>query len=128
MDLRDLIDEDWNSHEEKRFLKDDTKQKTEAFDPESFKYDGFEGREQYFETYAPALAEEERLDQELSNFEPPRLSAMNDSPYQALVIRYGILKTFVQQLDYSSPWSRAAAAMSATPTNPTVPAAAKTGV
>lgn len=101
MELRDLIDENWNSYERKRFLKDDTKEKTDAFDPESFKHDGFGDREKYLETYVPALADEERLDMELNNFTPPRLSSINDSSYQALVIRYAILRLLIQQLDYS---------------------------
>ncbi|RKD87661.1 hypothetical protein [Halopiger aswanensis] len=101
MKLRDLADKNWNSYEQKRFLKDDPKEKTESFDPETFKHDGFEDREKYLETYVPALAADERLDVELNNFTPPRLSSINDSSYQALVIRYGILRTLIQQLDYS---------------------------
>lgn len=101
MRLRDLADENWNSYELKRFLKDDTKEKTESFDPEAFKHDGFDDREKYRETYVPALAEEERLDAELNNFTPPRLGSINDSSYQALVIRYGILRQLIQQLDYN---------------------------
>lgn len=101
MELRDLIDKDWKSYERKRFLKDSTKSKTEAFDPESFKHSGFEDRERYLKTYIPALAEKERLEQEINNFTPPRLGSINESPYQALVIRYGILRTLVQQLDYN---------------------------
>ncbi|WP_255192727.1 hypothetical protein [Natronobeatus ordinarius] len=100
MKIKDLIDEEWESHERKRFLKDDTKVKTEAFDPESFKHEGFEDREKYLETYAPALADEERLALELNDFEPPRLGSINDSPYQALVIRYGLLRTLIQQRGY----------------------------
>lgn len=101
MELRDLVDENWNSYERKRFLKDDTKSKTDAFDPESFKHDGFDDREAYLETYVPALADEERLKLELNDFRPPRLNSINDSPYQALVIRYGILRMLIQQLEYN---------------------------
>ncbi|MFA1612077.1 hypothetical protein [Halobellus rubicundus] len=103
MELRDLIDKDWNSYERKRFIKDDTKTKTDAFDPAEFKHDGFDDREAYLETYVPALAEEERLRAELNDFTPPRLSAINDSPYQALVIRFGVLRQLIQQPDYSMP-------------------------
>jgi hypothetical protein len=95
------LDKNWKSHERKRFVKDSTKSKTEAFDPESFKHDGLEDREKYLETYVPALAEEERLGIELNDFTPPRLNTINDSPYQALVIRYGILRMLIQQLDYN---------------------------
>ncbi|MGB9963434.1 hypothetical protein [Halobacterium hubeiense] len=102
MELRELVDRDWNSYERKRFIKDDTKTKTDAFDPEAFKHDGFSDRQAYLETYVPALAEETRLKQELNNFTPPRVSAINDSPYQALVIRYGILRQLIQQPDYST--------------------------
>lgn len=101
MELRELIDRNWNSYERKRFIKDDTKTETDDFDPETFKHDGFENREAYLETYVPALASEERLAQELNNFTPPRLSAINSSPYQALVIRYGILRQLIQQPDYN---------------------------
>ena len=101
MELADLIDENWNSYERKRFIKDDTKTKTDDFDPEAFKHDGFDDREAYLETYAPALAAKERLNQELNNFTPPRLSEINNSPYQALVIRYGILCQLIQQPDYN---------------------------
>ncbi|QKY19611.1 hypothetical protein B4589_004160 [Halolamina sp. CBA1230] len=103
MELRELAEQDWNSHERKRFIKDETKSSTDSFDPESFKHDGFSDREKYLETYVPALAEEERLETELNNFTPPRLNALNDSPYQALVIRYGILRQLIQQPDYSMP-------------------------
>ncbi|WP_435115054.1 hypothetical protein [Halolamina sp. C58] len=103
MELRELVDQNWNSHERKRFIKDDTKSKTDSFDPESFKHDGFSDREKYLETYVPALADEERLETELNDFTPPRLNALNDSPYQALVIRYGILRQLIQQPDYSMP-------------------------
>lgn len=101
MELGELVDQDWNSHERKRFIKDETKTKTDSFDPESFKHDGFSDREKYLETYVPALADEERLETELNDFTPPRLNALNDSPYQALVIRYGILRQLIQQPDYS---------------------------
>ncbi|WP_280535550.1 hypothetical protein [Halopenitus sp. POP-27] len=101
MHLSDLIDVDWNSYERKRFIKGDTKAKTDAFDPEEFKHDGFDDREAYLETYAPALAEPERLRTELNDFTPPRLTSINDSPYQALVIRYGILRQLIQQPGYS---------------------------
>lgn len=100
MELGKLIDKDWKNYERKRFIKDSTKSKTDAFDPEQFKHDGFEDRERYLETYVPALADEERLNHELNNFTPPRVSSINDSPYQALVIRYGILRILIQQLDY----------------------------
>lgn len=101
MKLRELIDCDWNSYERKRFIKDDTKAQTDDFDPEAFKHDGFSDRETYLETYVPALANETRLREELNDFTPPRISAINDSPYQALVIRYGILRQLIQQADYS---------------------------
>lgn len=101
MELRDLPDKRWNQWEKKRFLNDDTKASTDAFDAESFKHDGFEDRTKYFETYVPALADEARLDRELNDFTPPRLSEMNGSPYQALVIRYGILRILIRQQDYS---------------------------
>ena len=97
MKLEDLADLNWKSHERKRFLNDDTKSKTDKFDPESFKHDGFENRKKYLDKYVPGLAEQERLRAELSNFTPPRLSAINGSPYQALVIRYGILRTLIRQ-------------------------------
>lgn len=100
MELGELIDKDWKNYERKRFIKDSTKSKTDSFDPEQFKHDGFDDRERYLETYVPALADEERLNHELNNFTPPRVSSINDSPYQALVIRYGILRILIQQLDY----------------------------
>lgn len=87
--------------EKQRFLNDDTKSSTENFDPESFKHDGFEDRETYIETYAPALSEQSRLSAEVNDFTPPRLKSINNSPYQALVIRYGILRMLIQQPDYS---------------------------
>lgn len=101
MYLEDLIDQNWHSYERKRFIKDDTKTKTDSFNPESFKHDGFKDRQVYLETYVPALADDTRVRQELTNFTPPRVSAINDSPYQALVIRYGILRQLIQQPDYS---------------------------
>lgn len=101
MELHELVDRSWNSYERKRFIKDDTKTKTDDFDPEAFKHDGFSDREAYLETYVPVLASEERLEQELNNFTPPRLNAINNSPYQALVIRYGILRQLIQQPDYN---------------------------
>lgn len=105
MELSELPDKEWNSHEKKRFLKDSTKSKTEEFDPESFKHDGFNDRESYLNTYAPALAQAKRVHAELTNFTPPRLGALNNSPYQALVIRYGILRTLIKQPEYSMPKS-----------------------
>lgn len=99
--LHELPDKNWSSFERKRFKKDSTKAKTESFDPESFKHDGFEDREKYLDVYVPGLADEERLAVELNDFTPPRLRDINDSPYQALVIRYGILRKLIQQLDYS---------------------------
>jgi len=101
MYLEDLIDQNWHSYERKRFIKDDTKTKTDSFNPENFKHDGFEDRDAYLNTYAPALAENDRVQEELNNFTPPRVSSINDSPYQALVIRYGILRQLIQQPDYS---------------------------
>jgi len=100
MELRELYDKRWNQWEKKRFLNDDTKVSTDTFDPETFKHEGFEDRERYVETYVPALADERRLEAELNNFTPPRLKELNTSPYQALVIRYGILRTLVQQHDH----------------------------
>lgn len=100
MELAELVDADWSSYERKRFLKDDSKTKIDGFDPESFKHDGFEDREKYLETYVPALANEERLHAELTNFTPPRLGAINGSPYQALVIRYGLLQTLIRQPEF----------------------------
>jgi len=97
MKLENLINLDWNAHERKRFLKDETKSKTDSFDPELFKHDGFNDRETYLERHVPALADDERLKKELTNFTPPRLSAINSSPYQSLVIRYGILRTLIRQ-------------------------------
>lgn len=103
MMLRDLVDTEWKSYERKRFLKDDTKSKTDEFDPESFKYDGFSDREKFFEEYVPALADDARLRTELNDFMPPRVDSINNSAYQALVIRYGILRQLIQQQDYNMP-------------------------
>lgn len=100
MHLHDLVDSEWNSYERKRFLKDDPKTKTDVFDPESFKHDGFDDMETYLEFYVPALAEDERLAAELTNFTPPRLRDINSSPYQALVIRYAILRTLIRQPNF----------------------------
>jgi hypothetical protein len=100
MHLHELFDADWNSYERKRFVKDDPKTKTDSFDPESFKHDGFDDRETYLESHVPALAEEERLAAELTNFTPPRLRDINTSPYQALVIRYAILQTLIRQPNF----------------------------
>lgn len=100
MKIQELIDADWKSHELKRFLKDETKLKTDSFDPEEFKHIGFDDRERYLEVFAPALAEDTRIAKELDDFEPPRIGSINNSPYQALVIRYGILLTLIQQREY----------------------------
>lgn len=81
MELQDLFDEGWKSHEKKRFLNDDTKSETESFDPEAFQHEGFEDPEKYLEVFVPALAAEERLGAELNDFTPPRLSSINGSPY-----------------------------------------------
>jgi len=101
MELRDLINKKWNRYEQDRFIKADAKQKTSNFDPADFQHDGFSDREAYLNTYVPGLADEERLHIELTNFTPPRLNALNDSPYQALVIRYGILRQLIQQPNYN---------------------------
>lgn len=101
MKLSELYDKRWNQWEKQRFLNDDTKASTDDFDPESFQHEGFENQQTYLEEFVPALANEERLDIELNDFTPPRLSAINGSPYQALVIRYGILRTLIAQQDYS---------------------------
>ena len=101
MRLGELIDRDWNSYEKRRFLKADTKAKTGNFDPAEFKHDGFDNRETYLERYVPALADEERVQKELNDFTPPRIAEINDSPYQALVIRYGILRQLIQQSNYN---------------------------
>lgn len=53
MELEELIDQEWKSYERKRFTKDVTKSKTDGFDPEQFKHDGFDDREKYLETYVP---------------------------------------------------------------------------
>lgn len=100
MKLRDLYDRQWNHREKNRFLNDETKISTDDFDPEAFKHEGFEDRERYIEQFVPALADEERIEQELNNWMPPRLKSINNSPYQALVIRYGILRTLIQQPDF----------------------------
>lgn len=100
MELRELPDRDWNSHEKRRFLKDRTKTSTDDFDPDSFEHEGFDDRQRFVEKYVPALASEERLEAELNDFRPPRMSSMNDSSYQSLVIRYGVLRTLIKQLDY----------------------------
>lgn len=100
VELRDLFDRSWNHRERNRFLNDDTKTATDDFDPESFKHEGFDDREKYLETFVPALADPERLDAELTDFTPPRLKKMNNSPYQALVLRYGVLQTLIKQHDF----------------------------
>jgi len=100
MELRDFPDKSWNAHEKKRFLKDSTKAGTEDFDPDKFEHEGFEDRQRFVDKYAPSLAAEERLRAELDQFRPPRLGSMNDSSYQALVIRYGVLRTLIKQRDY----------------------------
>lgn len=100
MKLESLCEQTWKKWERDRFLKADTKTKTERFDPEDFKHDGFEDRDAYRETHVSGLADPERLTAELKTFKPPRLSAINDSPYQALVLRYGILRTLIQQPGY----------------------------
>ena len=101
MELRELPDKDWNTQELDRFLKDSTKASTDGFDPRTFRHEGFEDRTRYVEQFVPSLANPDRLDEELSDFKPPRLKRMNDSPYQALVIRYGVLRTLVKQPDYN---------------------------
>lgn len=101
MELRELPDKQWNSREKDRFLKDSTKLEIDEFDPSTFRYEGFDDREQYSEEFVPKLRDPRRIEMELSRFQPPRLSKMNNSPYQALVIRYGILRTLVKQQDYS---------------------------
>lgn len=100
MELRELPDKKWNALEKDRFLKDSSKTKTDDFDPDVFEHEGWEDRERFVEKYVPALADEGRLEAELNDFRPPRLSSMNDSPYQALALRYGILRTLIKQLDY----------------------------
>lgn len=101
MNLVELYDADWNKWERDRFLKDDEKTATDSFDPEAFKHDGFEDREMYVEEFVPALADTQRLGQELTNFTPPRLKDLNYSAYQALVIRYGILSTLIRKPGYN---------------------------
>lgn len=100
MELQGLIDANWSAYEQKRFLNDDTKTKADGFDPESFKHVGFSDREEYLKTFVPALARGERVRGELNNFQPPRLSSINGSAYQALVIRYGILRLLIEQPAY----------------------------
>lgn len=100
MELQDLFDRQWNHRPKNRFLNDDTKVETDLFDPEAFKHEGFEDRETFLETFVPALSDDDRLAEELDNFQPPRLRKINDSPYQALVIRYGVLRTLIEQQDY----------------------------
>jgi len=100
MRLADLADRKWNHYERQRFLNDDTKLTSDGFDPEAFKHDGFDDRERYIEEYVPTLADESRLEAELNNFTPPRLSSINNSPYQALALRYGVLQTLIRQRDY----------------------------
>lgn len=100
MKLRDLYDRKWNHREKNRFLNDETKVSTDRFDPEAFKHEGFEDRETYVEQFVPALADDGRLERELNDWTPPRLKSLNNSPYQSLVIRYGILRTLIQQQDF----------------------------
>lgn len=100
MKLRDLYDRKWNHREKNRFLNDETKASTDSFDPEAFKHEGFEDREMYVDHFVPALVDDERLEQELNNWTPPRLKSLNNSPYQSLVIRYGILRMLIQQQDF----------------------------
>lgn len=100
MRLADLADKKWNHWEKKRFLSDDGKISTDSFDPEDFKHEGFDDREKYIEEFVPALADDERLEKELNNFTPPRLPEINGSPYQTLVLRYGVLRTLIHQHDY----------------------------
>lgn len=40
------------------------------------------------------------MEAELTNFTPPRLSSTNNSPYQALVIRYALLRTLIRQPEF----------------------------
>lgn len=100
MRLADLADKKWNHWEKQRFLNDDTKNPTDSFDPEAFKHEGFDDREKYIEEFVPALADEVRLGKELNNFTPPRIHEINGSPYQALVLRFGVLQTLVRQRDF----------------------------
>lgn len=100
MELRELPDKKWKTRELDRFLKNGCKLETEDFDPASFSHEGFENWQKYVEDYVPALRDPVRLDRELNRFRPPRLRNMNDSPYQALVLRYGVLRTLIKQLDY----------------------------
>jgi len=100
MKLEELIDQEWKKWERDRFLKAATKAKTEAFEPEAFKHDGFDNRDEYLSTHVLGLADEERIRTELRSFTPPRLDEINDSPYQALVLRYGTLLTLMKQPEY----------------------------
>lgn len=100
MRLADLADKNWNHFEKQRFLNDDTKTPTDAFDPEAFKHEGFEDRDRYIEEHVPGLADPARLEAELHDFTPPRTHEINNSPYQAIVLRYGILRTLLRQHDY----------------------------
>ncbi|MDZ7731538.1 MAG: hypothetical protein U5K37_12450 [Natrialbaceae archaeon] len=100
MELRDLAVQNWRQWEQDRFLKSNTKTKTDNFDPESFQHDGFDDRDRYVEQYVPGLAHNERIRTELENFKPPKVSDINASPYQAFVIRYGILRTLIEQPKY----------------------------
>jgi len=100
MRLNELIDQNWKKWERERFLKASTKTETDAFDPEGLKHDGFDDREEYLSTHVPGLADEERIRAELATLTPPRLDEMNDSPYQSLVLRYGILQVLIRQARY----------------------------
>ena len=99
--LQELPEKEWNQWEKQRFMNNNTKIKTEIFDPEEFKHDGFDNLEKYVDQHVPALADEVRIRRELDNFAPPRLKSINNSSYQALVIRYGILRTLIRQPDYN---------------------------
>jgi hypothetical protein len=100
MRLNGLIDQNWKKWERERFLKASTKTETDAFDPEGLKHDGFDDREEYVSTHVPGLADEKRIRAELATLTPPRLDEMNDSPYQSLVLRYGILQVLIRQARY----------------------------
>jgi len=100
MRLNELIDQNWKKWERERFLKASTKTETDAFDPEGLKHDGFDDREEYVSTHVPGLADEKRIRAELATLTPPRLDEMNDSPYQSLVLRYGILQVLIRQARY----------------------------
>lgn len=101
MELRELPDKQWNSHELSRFLKDSSKQDVAGFDSSTFRHEGFDDRERYVEEFVPKLRDPARLDAELNEFQPPRMRNMNGSPYQALAIRYAILRTLIKQRDYN---------------------------